>query len=134
MISNVVVEVYNRTDRTLEAIKDGQTFELPPGRSHLRADVIPFAKNQHPVPGTDDGTTFESLISIVAKPGERQRDPLDDLPEEILALLPKERLDRTQLAPNLQGTRDIDFRPLRRAQISPTGVTDGMVDGSHLTK
>ena len=128
MISNVILEVFNRTDRALIATKDGQEYPIPPGRSHLRADVVPFAKTQNPVPGTDDGATFESLISVVEQDPARQRDPLDLLPQAILALMSKERLDRSTLAPDRQDGHELTFRKFRRAEVSLADPTDGMLD------
>lgn len=135
MISNRIVEIYNRTDVPLIAIKNGQEYEIPPGRSHMRADVIPFAKNQNPVPGTDNGMTTESLIAVVAdaSKGEQQVDPMDDLPQAVIQMLAKERIDRSQLPlDRQQGLRHIEYAKLRRGNIALQEATEGMVDGSHL--
>ena len=135
-MSTRIVEIHNRTDKVLRAIKNGQEYRIPPGRSHLRADILPFAKTQNPVPGTDDGMSFASLIAIVAdtSKGETQVDPLDDLPQAVLQHLSRERLDRTQLPPDRQlNLRQIDYAPMRRAAIA---VQDGgaFMDGAALGK
>lgn len=127
MISNVIVEICNRTTRHLVAIKDGQEYPIPPGRSHIRLDVLPYAQTQNPVPGTDDGMEFESMIGVVTKDPAPQRDPIDELPEEVLALLPKERLDRASLPPDRQDAQEITFRGVRPQEARMKDITDGIV-------
>jgi hypothetical protein len=124
MISNKIVTVINRTDRTLTVVKDGQEYDVPPGESPMRADVIPYAKNQNPVPGSDDGTFFESLIAV-----KGSKDPVDPLSSELLSVF-VERLDRSSLAPDRQDGHKIDFARLRRAQISLQNPTEGFSDPS----
>lgn len=124
------IEVVNRTPSTLEVIKDGRTYRVPPGRSWLRSDIVPYAKAQHPVMGTEDPTSpyFESLIGVVARPGQPQRDPIDPMPQEVLDAMPKERIDRSLLdSDRQQNVQEIATTfPTRR--VGMEAPTEGMVD------
>jgi hypothetical protein len=127
MVVGPIVEVLNRTPYTLHAIKDGRRYTIPPGRSHLTLDVVYFAKQQNPVPGSEDPQSlrFESLISIVAAPGQKQKDPLDLIPEDVLKALPKERIDRTKLAPDRQANleeRTVDFPKTAHVEAPTEGM------------
>jgi hypothetical protein len=134
MVSHEFITVFNRTDIPLRVTKNGHTYIIPPGQSPLRADLVRFAREQNPVPGTDDGNYngfFETLISIVAKEGQTQRDPLVEIPSAVLGSLSKERIDRSQLPlDRQQRVRHVEFAGLRRAQVSLQNPTEGFVDGS----
>lgn len=130
MASGPIVQIYNRTTRQLLATKDGRQYPIPPGFSHLNSDIVDYARNQNPVPGSEDPNTlaFESLISRVASDDARQIDPLDDIPEEVLAALPGERLDRSKLGPDRQGAVEMPTRHFPKGRVGVDGVTEGMTD------
>ena len=128
MATGNIIQIFNRTSRTLQVRKDGRTFPIPPGYSHITEDVLRFAKEQNPVPGTEDPNTlvFESLISVVAPKGKTQRDSLDEIPEEVLAALAKERIDRTLLDPNRQHGAEVRQTMFPRGRVGIESPTPGM--------
>lgn len=48
------VKVFNRAPIALTVTFDGQSKDIPPGESFLPEVVIPYAKNQNPIMGTQD--------------------------------------------------------------------------------
>lgn len=118
------VWIINRTSQVLIATKDSKQFHIPPGRSMLRSDVIPFAKEQNPVPGTEDPFSLqvESLIAV-----EGTSDPTDEIPDDVLALIKNgERIDRSKLAKSLQ-TVQRDEMPLPRQRVGGDAMTVAQV-------
>lgn len=130
MATGPIIQVFNRTGRQLLATKDGRQYPIPPGYSHQTSDIVLYARNQNPVPGSEDPHTlaFESLISRVAGPDEKQVDPLDEIPEDVLESLPKERLDRSKLGPDRQGAEEMATRHFPRGRVGAEAVTEGMID------
>lgn len=69
------VKIWNRTTssskpRDLEVIFDGQRKQIPVGESTLPRIVIPYAKDQNPVMGSEDAidpSEYQSLIAVVGK-------------------------------------------------------------------
>lgn len=95
-----IVYVINRTSHTLIATKDSRQYYIPPGRSPLRSDIVPYAKEQNPIPGTEDPFSLQvqSLIAV-----EGTADPTEHIPDEVLdAIKGGERIDRSRLSKMLQ--------------------------------
>lgn len=72
-----MVEVMNLAPTPLRVTFDGQSIDIPPGKSSLPRVTVPYAKNQNPVPGSADmdnptisGARY--LISVVGNKKERQ--------------------------------------------------------------
>lgn len=94
MIGKPIVLV-NRTSRILTFTKDGREFRIEPGRNPgFTSDQVRFAKVQNPLYGSEDynSRTFESLVGV-----EGTKDPIDPIPDEILAQAEQigERYDRS---------------------------------------
>lgn len=127
-----VVTVFNRAPMALVVTKDGREYVLEPGPNHITRDLVLYAKQQHPMPGTEDPSTlaYESFISYVADPrkGEVQRDLLDPVPQAVWDVLPKERLNRALLPQDRQnGTSEpAPFFP--RGRVGFEQPTDGITD------
>ena len=49
-----MVQVFNRAPEPITVRFDGQQIQIPPGASSIPAVVVPYAKNQNPVMGTQD--------------------------------------------------------------------------------
>lgn len=83
-----MVEVVNRTSKVLTARWDGIEFTIEPNYNKdgkLISDVhnmiprivVDYAKNQNPLMGSEDSmdpSSFETLIAVRAKKGQKQRD------------------------------------------------------------
>lgn len=112
MVGDIVV-IVNRTNRNLDVMKDGKPTVLKPGRNSVNAGLIRFAKQQNPLPGSQDPYTLqeESLIGV-----EGTHDNCEPIPDELLALLPIEKIDRT--SPNMPPDR-------RRVTEKATGFPKG---------
>lgn len=125
-----VVRIFNRTPHTLSVTKDGRQRRIPSGYSHMTSDLVFYARTQNPVPGTEDPNTlaFESLISRVMPEGVPQVDPLDEVPDDILASLPKERIDRSRLAPDRQVAEEVHMAHFPRGRVGVENPTEGMSD------
>lgn len=126
MIGNIV-NVINRTEHDLNYTVDGRQYTLHPGRQQMLSNHIKYAKSQNPVPGSADPyapSEFESLIAV-----EGTSDPSDELTDDILAMLPKERFDRSRLPPDRQRVeeRKNPVYPTRR--IGQEAVTPEMIAG-----
>lgn len=131
-----VCTVFNRAPFRLIVTKDGRETVLEPGMNHVTQDLVWFAKNQHPVPGSEDAGTleYESFVSFVSPDPTKQRDPLVPFDEDVLKLLPKERINRMTLAPerqNVQETANVHPKGRRIAVEAPSiGMEDpGKFDG-----
>jgi len=129
-----IVQIFNRAPWPLKAIKDGRTHEIPVGISHMTADVVPFAKAQNPLMGSEDPNTlqFESLVSVVIPandPRKRvQRDPLDALPAEVIKAMSHERINRSLLDPDRQF--GVEERPTMfpRGRVGVEAPTEGFTE------
>lgn len=132
-----IVTVFNRTSRRLVVTKDGKETVLEPGINHITQDLVLYAKQQHPMPGTEDPNTldYESLVSYVAdrKKGEKQRDSLEEISDEILALLPKERINRMLLPLDRQNVEETP-NVFPRGRLAVEAVTSGMIDPGSFDK
>lgn len=116
-----VVTVYNRAPFRLVVTKDGREHVLEPGINHITQDLVLYAKQQHPVPGSEDAGTleYESFVSFVQPDPTKQRDPLDDYDADIIKLLPKERVNRMTLPPARQNV-------VETANVHPKGRRVGI--------
>lgn len=103
-----LAKIVNRTSRVLVYMVDGRRYELKPGLNDVLDFHIPFAAEQNMLPGTMDPNVpsrFESLIGI---PGKTD---CDELPDDLLALLPHEGLDRSQLPPQRRRVLERNMAP-----------------------
>lgn len=71
------VTVINLAPVPLRVTFDGQSIDIPPGESQLPRVVVPYAKNQNPVPGSADMDNpnisgAEYLISVKGSRKQRQ--------------------------------------------------------------
>lgn len=82
-----MVELVNRAPEPLSVQFDGQSKVLAPGVNLVPRVVVPFAKNQNPVMGTQDPynphiTGCQYLVGVVAPVGAKQKDPIEPLTDE----------------------------------------------------
>lgn len=128
-----IIQIFNRAPFALKATKDGRDYPIPVGLSHITSDILPYAKNQNPVPGTENPETleFESLVSYVHPDPKKQRDPLDPIPADVLAAMPVERIDRGLLQPDRQNATAL--HPMfPKGRVGIDSPTAGMRDpGKH---
>lgn len=124
-----IIRIFNRAPWELSAIKDGRRYVIPVGYSHITSDVLWYAQAQNPVPGTEDPHTFqfESLISYVHPDKRKQKDSLDPIPAETLALMPKERIDRSKLDLHRQNGTELTAS-FPRGRVGMENPTSGVVD------
>jgi hypothetical protein len=125
-----IIQIHNRAPFAVIVTKGGRDTAIPPGRSHITADLLRYAKEQNPVHGTEDPNTLitESLISYVNPDPKRQTDPLDDLPIEVLQAMPKERLNRGLLAPDRQVTSEIHMPGFPRGRVGMEQPSPGILE------
>lgn len=106
-----IIQIFNRAPFPVSVMKDGRQKTIPAGYSYITSDWLRFAKQQNPVKGTEDPNSlqYDSLISYVVPAGskQKQRDPLDTIPIEVLQALPKERINRNLLALDRQNTTEL---------------------------
>lgn len=130
-----IVQVFNRAPWPLVVMKDGRQYHLPVGFSHVTADIVPFARNQNPILGTEDPNdlSYQSLVSVVNPIPEQQdhlRHPLDPIDAETIAAMPKERIDRSLLPPDRQaGVQELSV-PFPNRRVGVEAVSENMVDPS----
>jgi len=125
-----IIQIFNRAPFGLIATKDGRDFPIPPGYSHITSDLLRFAREQNPIPGSEDPytTSFESFISVVAPKGRPQKDSLETVSQDMIDLLPKERINRAMLSPEAQQAETMATSGFPRGRIGVENATPGMVD------
>jgi hypothetical protein len=124
-------EVINRTSKKLNVRFDGQDTELEPNydaKGNLLPDVhnllptiaVAYAKNQNILMGSEDPldpSSFEVLVGVKAKKGERQRDDISfcEQSNEPTPVKLEELLDDPNLKIQSSGRkiRASDARPIR---------------------
>lgn len=88
-----MVEIVNRTSQPLVVRWDGTDFTLAPNytadgeriqgvTNMIPSVVVEYAKNQHPLMGSEDSmdpSAFQTLVGVVARKGRPQRDELSHL-------------------------------------------------------
>lgn len=76
-----IVTIVNRTNQPLEVIMNGEIKTLYPGENPgIPWEWVRFAKNQHPVMGTEDPRFPMSLRSFISKVGVLgTKDPIDPI-------------------------------------------------------
>lgn len=75
-------EIVNRTSRTLVARFDGIDYELQPGSNTVLAVLIPFAKAQNVLMGSEDAVNPSDYISLVGILGKDDCSPLEQDQEQ----------------------------------------------------
>lgn len=125
-----IIQIFNRAPFPVIVTKGGRDHAIPPGRSHITSDLLRYAKEQNPVPGTEDpGTTqTESLISYVHPDPKRQVDPLDAIPQEVLDAMPRERINRGLLPPDRQLGTQVHHPGFPTRRVGIEDPTMGMRD------
>lgn len=99
MVGSVVCLI-NRAPYPLNVTKDGRAYILKPGENYVTSDIVRFARQQHPILGTQDPYNpmqCQFMVGVRAEDPKDQRDPIDLLPQELLDMLPSERLDRSKM-------------------------------------
>jgi hypothetical protein len=88
-IARDAVTLVNRTSRVLNVRYDGEDISIPPGEFHGFPKVaVQYAKNQNPLMGSKhpiDPRKFICMVGVKAKAGERQKDDITPIPDEVLA-------------------------------------------------
>lgn len=127
------IQVFNRAPYALSFIKDGRERTLPPGLSYITADCFNYARTQNPIPGTEDPQNgkFTSLVSYVDPDPAKQKDALDTIPLEVLQSMPKERIDRNELAGDRRNAQTLST-PFPKGRVGMEDVPQGLMDpGAH---
>ncbi len=129
MATGKIVQVFNRTNRVLIVVKDGIETPLKPGYNHITQDLVLYAKQQHPIPGSEDAVTteYESLVSFVQPDKKDQVDSLDVISDDVLASLPKERINRMTLPADRQDGTSVQAH-FPRGRMAMENPTDGVMN------
>lgn len=82
-----MVELINRAPIDLSVQFDGQSKVLAPGSNMVPKVVVPFAKNQNPIMGTQDPynphiSGCQYLVGVRAPEGQKQKEPIKFLTNE----------------------------------------------------
>lgn len=116
-----VCTLINRTDQAFDVIQDGHTLTLQPGENpNVDITWIRYAKNQHPVMGTDKPFTINHFESKVAVKGSKddtspiRYDPRTGMTECV------SRLDHSHLPDAV--VESTGFRPDRVAPVNRLAV------------
>lgn len=75
-------ELFNRTNGLLTARFDGQDFDLQPGMNTVPKVIIPYAKGQLVLMGSEDPMDPSDFISLVGVPGKDDCSPLEQNEDE----------------------------------------------------
>lgn len=62
-----IAQLFNRTKKDLSVMYDGRRFILKPGLNAVPAEIVPHAKRQCRIMGTEDPTNpldFETLVGV----------------------------------------------------------------------
>lgn len=115
----------NRTEHTLKYTKDGRDFTLAPGENYVNSDHVRFARNQNPLMGTQDPYSLATQFLV----GIKGKDDCSPIGDEILAMMPNERLDRSLLPADLQKVieKRTSFPPTNR-RLGIESPSRGMTD------
>lgn len=129
MATGEIVQIFNRTTRTLTCMKGGRQHTIPPGLSYVTFDVVMYARQQNPVPGSEDyqSLEYESLISLVAAKGQKQKHPLDVVPDDVLDALGPERLNRASMQLDRQVGQTMTTA-FPRGRVGVEDPTENMLD------
>jgi hypothetical protein len=124
-MTGAVICLVNRSPWPLLVTKDGRQTRLEPGDNYVNADIVRFAKQQHPIPGTQDPYNPYVCQFLVGVKGTN--DPIDPLPQELLELLPSERIDRTKMPVDKQRTIEKNV-PFPRGRVAMEDPTAGILE------
>lgn len=110
-VFNNSVTLINRTSRILTVRYDGEDIQLQPGENPgFPAIAVPFARKQNPLMGSKHPVNplkYISLVGVKAKPGEKQVDAIEVIPDEVL-----EKADRKLEV--IDRTGEFHGRPMRQ--------------------
>ncbi len=114
----------NRTSHQLKYTKDGRDYTLEPGENYVNSDHVRFARVQNPIMGTRDPYTLQSQFLV----GIKGKDDCSEIPDEVLAMLPKEVLDRSLMPGDLQKVVERRTGFPTRGRIGVEAPSVGMID------
>lgn len=120
-----VICLINRAPFPMNVTKDGKHTLLQPGRNYVNSDLVRFAKAQHPIPGTQD--PYNPYICQYLVGVEGTQDPVDELTQDLLDMLPKERLDRTKYPLGKQRIIEKEV-PFPRGRVAMEEPTDSIMN------
>lgn len=120
-----VVCVVNRTSHPLRATKDGKHHIFQPGDNWVTADWVRFVKAQNIIPGTKNYSTLQVMYLVGVK---GTQDDLSPIPDEVLAAMPNEALDRTELPAWRQRVTNQTSNFPRGRQVAQESLTPGIYD------
>lgn len=133
-----VVRVFNRAPFALQVTKDGKQTVLYPGENSITRDLVLYAKQQNPVPGSDNPHTliYESFISYIANTarGEKQKDSLDPIPQDVIDVLPAERINRYLLPEERQKATPSAAPFFPKGRLGMEAPTEGVMDPGSFDK
>ena len=93
-INGDVVEVINRTSKSLTYQVDGRRFRLAPGPNHILWEHVRYAKNQNPLMGSIDPFDIRSVGFLIGVAGTK--DPVSPIEQSD----DEELLDRSMYGPD----------------------------------
>lgn len=128
------VEVINRTSKRLNVRFDGQDIELDPNytaegklipdvRNYIPTVTVDYAKSQNVLMGSEDAqdpSSYDVLVGVKAKKGEKQRDEIGYL-EQDETVLTRVRLEELLDDPNAKII--ISGRKVKMSDARPKGNT-----------
>lgn len=76
-------KLVNRTSEVLFVKFDGEDYRLEPGENTVPKVIIPYAKNQLVVMGSEDEIDPSAFESLVGVPGKDDCSPIAQNPEEL---------------------------------------------------
>ena len=89
------VTIVNRTEQDLEVMKNGAIITLKPGENpNIPWEWVRFAKNQHPVMGTESAYAWGTMeFKVGVKDTKDNCEPIDPSVEEAVELIDRRELD-----------------------------------------
>jgi hypothetical protein len=129
MATGRILVLINRKPTPITVTKDAKHYVLQPGENHVTSDIVRYAKNQHPIPGTMHPNNPSQCEYFVGVKGTK--DPVDLFDEATMELLNevKERMNRNLLAPDRRTVQELRTAfPRSRQEVSLEAPTAGMLD------
>ncbi len=126
-----IICLVNRAPFPMIVTKDGKHTRLEPGDNYVNSDLVRFAKQQHPIPGTQDPYNPYVCQYLVGVKGSN--DNIEPLTQELLDLLPRERLDRTKYPIDKQRVMEKTV-PFPKGRVGMEAPARSALDGETLSK